>query len=185
MILETWLPVVGWENFYEISSYGNVRSIGRKNHRNARYFSGKDVKKLVSSVGYYVVNLTGNGSRKQVFIHKMVLEAFVGPRPYKHDACHNDGNKLNCNLSNLRWDTRKSNHQDKKKHGTYQEGPRANNIKLTEQQVIELFLTKKTYSELAKQFCISKSTVQKIKRRQTWSCVTNELNKNGVEIPEA
>lgn len=47
-------------------------------------------------------------------IHKLVLEAFVGERPSGMQACHGNGDKTDNRLVNLRWDTVKANHRDKK-----------------------------------------------------------------------
>lgn len=51
-------------------------------------------------------------------IHRLVLAAFVGAPPEGLIGCHNDGNKLNNHVSNLRWDTYSSNMLDAVKHGT-------------------------------------------------------------------
>ena len=53
-------------------------------------------------------------------------------------ACHNDGNRLNCKLENLRWDTISNNHKDKRIHGTWQIGEKANNSKYTEKIIREM-----------------------------------------------
>lgn len=52
------------------------------------------------------------------YVHRLVLEAFVGPCPFGMEGCHNDGDPTNNNLVNLRWDTHKNNEKDKIKHGT-------------------------------------------------------------------
>jgi hypothetical protein len=52
-------------------------------------------------------------------VHRLVLEAFVGPCPEGMVGCHNDGDPLNNRLDNLRWDTPSNNERDKWVHGTH------------------------------------------------------------------
>ena len=49
---------------------------------------------------------------KYLKVHRVVLGAFVGPCPPGMVACHNDDNRLNNHLANLRWDTQKANMED-------------------------------------------------------------------------
>lgn len=70
--------------------------------------------------GYQRVQLCyGPVIRKDTYVHRMVLETFVGPCPEGLEACHNDGNPLNNRLDNLRWDTKSANAQDTLQHGRH------------------------------------------------------------------
>ena len=51
-------------------------------------------------------------------MHRLVLGAFAGPPPEGMEGCHEDNDKTNNRLDNLRWDTRPGNHSDKARHGT-------------------------------------------------------------------
>jgi len=53
------------------------------------------------------------------YVHRLVLETFVGLCPVGLEACHNDGVGSNNQLGNLRWDTHESNVRDQKSHGTF------------------------------------------------------------------
>ena len=64
-------------------------------------------------------------SRGRAYVHQLVLEAFVGPRPARHQAAHGDGNPLNNTLANLRWATPKENEADKRLHGTLPVGTKS------------------------------------------------------------
>ncbi len=70
--------------------------------------------------GRYVVTCfrTESGKTCTRYVHRLVLEAFVGPCPPGMVACHYDGNSANNAVSNLRWDTQAGNIADKKRHGT-------------------------------------------------------------------
>jgi hypothetical protein len=163
-----WKQVLGFEGFYEVSNDGEVRSIARHHPKTKRLMGGGAVKPILGSRGYYVVNLTITGVRKQVFLHKIVLEAFCGLRPDAHEACHNDGNPLNCKLENLRWDTKSNNHKDKKKHGTWQVGEKANNSKLTNEIVLDIRSRNLKPSQAVKEYGLSLSNAKRIINRQSW-----------------
>jgi hypothetical protein len=71
--------------------------------------------------GYLVVAL---GHRGTIYVHHLVLLAFVGPRPAGRQAAHGDGHRTNNLLSNLRWATPKENTADRYRHGTVLFGTR-------------------------------------------------------------
>jgi hypothetical protein len=110
-----------------VSTYGGVKSL--------KYFShtGKvgTLKQNRSKLGYLSVALYKNGKIKRLSTHRLVLEAFMGQCPNGMECAHNDGNKQNNKLKNLRWDTPSNNHGDKLKHGTWQGGENNGSAKLT------------------------------------------------------
>jgi hypothetical protein len=58
-----------------------------------------------------------DGKQHKRFVHELVLEAFVGPRPGdNYDGCHQDGDGHNNNLDNLRWDTHSNNIKEQHAH---------------------------------------------------------------------
>lgn len=65
--------------------------------------------------GYLSVYL---GKDNQRYIHRLVWEAWEGAIPKGMQVCHNDGDRSNNALDNLRLDTQKGNEADKRKHGT-------------------------------------------------------------------
>ena len=50
-------------------------------------------------------------------VHRLVLEAYVGPCPKGLEGCHFDDNKTNNHLSNLEWDTPSTNAFDAVRNG--------------------------------------------------------------------
>lgn len=123
---EQWLPVVGFEGFYEVSDHGRVRSLDRivyfRDGRKRRS-PGRILKPWHSDRGGYpVVGLKSPNRNRKAHVHILVLEAFVGPRPDGLACCHNDGNGLNNSLINLRWDTYSANNHDLVKHGIHGQG---------------------------------------------------------------
>ena len=52
-------------------------------------------------------------------VHRLVLEAFVGPRPEGMVARHLNGDPGDNRLENLAWGTQSENNYDKVRHGTH------------------------------------------------------------------
>lgn len=114
-------------------------------------------------------------SGKVFDVHNLILRVFVGPPPEGMECCHADGNKSNNELSNLRWDTKKANWADKRKHGTASVGEKQGHAKLTKAQVVAM---RKEYEsglatqvQLSAKYGVCQSAVSSILRRQTWACV--------------
>jgi hypothetical protein len=170
--MEIWKPVVtfGLEKFYEVSSLGNVKSLIRSGKTNfgIRMYGGKKINPFVSNSGYLCVNLTYKGFRAQCTVHTLVLEAFVGKKPEGMECCHNDGNRLNANLDNLRWDTKKNNHADKKIHGTNQAGSKNPSSKLTEEQAFFIKHSKLSPKDLCERYGVSRGCIEKIRHGINW-----------------
>lgn len=106
---ERWLPVVGWEEVYEVSDLGRVRTIR----------TGL-IRKLSEHklAGYHMVGLKAKGQPSKTFqVHRLVLDAFIGLRPDGLVSCHNNGNPADNRLVNLRYDTPHENNMDKIRHG--------------------------------------------------------------------
>lgn len=119
---EIWLPVVGYEGIYEVSSQGRIKSLSRPSNSGnggIRIIRERILKPCVNgldasgNITRMAVSLYKEDRMKVRRIHRLVLEAFVGPRPDDMDACHWDDDPTNNRLINLRWDTRKENGSDK------------------------------------------------------------------------
>lgn len=158
-IMENWKPVIGFEDIYEVSDFGRVRSKNTEKIKNL----------TIGSNGRPYLGLWNKNRQKIVKPHTLVLEAFVEKRPHGMECCHNDGNPQNNNLSNLRWDTSKNNHADKIKHGTTNRGERCGTAKLTEQQVFEIRKDNRLQREIAVDYGVAANTISRIKNRKRWA----------------
>lgn len=88
--------------------------------------------------GYPHVAPCVNGRNRKVAVHRLVLLAWVGPPPTGCEGCHENGDRIDARLVNLRWDTRPANHEDKRRHGTTAAGERNPGAKLSDAQVVEI-----------------------------------------------
>lgn len=122
---EVWKPVVGYEGFYEVSNLGRVWSVPRVTIRDNGYplsVSGKFLTptRIGGRNDWVRVRLcTGSNDSKSFLVHRLVLEAFVGPCPEGMVACHYDDEPTNNILSNLRWDTQSENEYDRVRNGKH------------------------------------------------------------------
>ena len=137
-LVEIWKLVPAFEEFYEVSSWGRVRSLERYvpavcGARSLRL--GRVLKPLKTPNGYLQVALSVGYVRTVKLVHRLVLEAFVGPCPPRCQACHQDNDRLNNRIVNLRWDTASANGLDKRRHGTALVGERNPASRLTDQHV--------------------------------------------------
>lgn len=123
--------------------------------------------------GYVYVDL-GKGNKE--LVHRLVLEAFVGPCPAGMECRHLDGDKSNNRLDNLCWGTKSENYHDKVKHGTVNvaKGTQYNRSGLTEDDVREIRRRREAGErprDLAKEFKITQASVCDIAARRTWKHV--------------
>lgn len=98
---ETWGLIP--ETNYSASTLGRIRNP-----------QGRILKATPAGKGYLRVRIAG----KDRYVHHLVLETFVGPRPPGMEGCHGIGGMTDNSLENLRWDTPSNNNRDKAKHGT-------------------------------------------------------------------
>lgn len=119
---EQWKDIKGYENYYQISNYGRVKSLNRlvKNKNGYRNTGEKILKPLkpIDNIHYPSVNLCKNGKIKNCMVHRLVAEAFI----YNDDPInkkfvnHKDENKLNNMVDNLEWCTALYNNIYNNKH---------------------------------------------------------------------
>lgn len=107
---EIWKPINGYDNDYEVSNYGNIRSLRYANNGTNKKGSGvKNLKPILNSLGYYVVNLYNNGKVKQYFVHRLVAETFI-PNTNNYPVIdHKNTITTDNRVENLRWCTVKDN----------------------------------------------------------------------------
>jgi|SRR5712664_341592 len=118
---EMWLPVPGWEGLYEVSNFGNIRSLPREamtGRAGIKLRQGRVLKPGTYKDGHKHVTLSRNGNTKCYQVHKLVLLAFVGPCPEGLQVRHLNGIPDDNHLENLVYGTPKENMKDRdEEHG--------------------------------------------------------------------
>lgn len=111
MILEKeqWRSINGYEELYEISNKGRVRSISKKGRRKSLILKPGNCR------GYLRVILTKNKIRKMFSVHRLVAFAFISNSKNKSQVNHINGNRTDNSKENLEWNTNGEN----KEHGNW------------------------------------------------------------------
>jgi NUMOD4 motif len=105
-VSEQWRPVRGYEDAYEVSDLGHVRSVTRVvrgRERSDREIQGKLLTPRIRPDGTYAINLWIENKYKQVPVRRIVLEAFDRPKPANCDAANVNEDPSDNRLRNLQW----------------------------------------------------------------------------------
>ena len=111
-------PVDGFPG-YRVGSDGTVWSC--KNGRRGYLDTWRPLNlNITVRGGYREVTLSRHSPAvvRRIKVHRLVLEVFVGPQPNGCEGCHNNSDRSDNRLVNLRWDTRKGNVADAVRAGT-------------------------------------------------------------------
>jgi len=115
-IEEIWRDVLGYENMYQVSNLGNVKSLGNDENRKE-----KILKQGIDTNGYKYMTLCKNGNKKVFKAHKLVAMAFLNHIPdgtMKLVIDHINNNPLDNRLENLQVITQRQNLSKDKKNKT-------------------------------------------------------------------
>ena len=161
--MEKWIDAYEFEK-YEVSDLGNVR-----NKRTKRILTQRPSRNGYMSVDLY----KSDGSKTTKYVHQLIMFSFngvhenYGNQKGKYVIDHKDNNYLNNRLDNLQYLKFEEN-SSKIKVLKGQNNP---NNKLTEEQAREIKALKgiKLQKEIAKEFNVSLSLVQKIHQNKIWS----------------
>lgn len=105
---EIWVDIKGCEGLYQVSNFGNVKSLSRYVRTSDKLGGRRKKKETLLSLdvcknGYLRVSINKGGSRKHFLVHRLVAEAFI-PNPQNlPQVNHKDENKANNRVDNLEW----------------------------------------------------------------------------------
>lgn len=109
---EAWKPVKGYENYYEVSNLGRIKSLARTvswKNRAGNISSRQDGEKIIApdvlQTGYVRVKFRVGGIVKAYSVHRIVAEHFIDNPSGKPCVNHKDGNRTNNKVNNLEWCT--------------------------------------------------------------------------------
>ena len=111
----TWRAVPGWAGLYEVSDEGQVRSVSRL--AGTRIARGRILSHGRSNGGYHTVTFTRPGERATMTVHRVVADAFLGPRPEGWHRAHLNGDKGDNRVSNLAYQSPSENERAKVAQG--------------------------------------------------------------------
>lgn len=162
--MEIFKDVKGYEGFYEISNYGNVKS---KSYKGVKILKPAKLKN-----GYLNVIFCINQKKKHKLIHRLVAQTFLENPMNLPQVNHKDFNKSNNTVSNLEWCTEEYNNKytfDNNKLQRYENRPAA---KLTKDKVLTIPLLIKlgaTTDDLSNYFNVSRRCIDNIFEGKNWT----------------
>ena len=153
--------------------HGNPNENGRV--VGAKYLLGqwKPLRLSRNRTGYLRAAIFKDGIQCKRMVHRLILEAFVGPCPPGMNACHTDDNRENNTLSNLRWDYPQGNWVDRKRNGRHHsmQGEQHPMAKLTAMEINTIrcaVAAGESSSILAVRYGVAYGTIRSIIRKRTW-----------------
>lgn len=164
-----WRVIKGEEGRYAVSNEGEVMSMDFA-------FSGlPGILKPSMGRGYFYVQLS---NRKRYSIHRLVCEAFIGPRPATMQINHKNGVKTDNRLENLEYCTQSENMKHAFSIGLQSnKGENHSQACLTEEKVIQIMnriSAGERQGSIARSFGISQSQVSYINSGKAWPHVTRK-----------
>lgn len=117
-----WKNIKGYEGYYQVSNFGNVRSLTRevlKSNGGSVVLLGQQMTKMKNADGYLHVKLSKDGTGKNKAIHRLVINAFNPIDDKNMEVNHIDLNRENNRLDNLEWKTHIENVRHSSDQGRY------------------------------------------------------------------
>lgn len=137
-MVEEWRPIPEYEGLYAITRCGKVKRLQGYQAKTERILKPR----LSGGLSHYVIyTLSKDGKPKTQGLHRLLLQAFIGPPPTpEHECNHIDGNPLNNSLDNLEWVTASENIQHMLRLGLRCEKRGAEHYaaKMTQEQAFEI-----------------------------------------------
>lgn len=162
--MKKWKKITGFEDCYEISNNGELRSL----ERDVRHYKG-GVRRCKSSIkkiradkdGYMRCNLKKDGKRYDFRIHRLVADAFLENEKHLPIVNHKNGIKSDNRVDNLEWCSFQNNTIHAVKN-------RLIKTKLTDKEAMEVFNSNSTHREIAKKYGVNPSIVWRIKNKKAY-----------------
>ena len=101
---EIWKPIDNYENLYEVSNFGRVKSYHYHNGTYSRILKPRKVKD-----GYLMIALYKDKKCKNFQVHQLVANAFIPNIKRYTEVNHKNFDKTDNNVTNLEWITRREN----------------------------------------------------------------------------
>lgn len=158
----------------DIPNWPGYRACTNGDVYSKRWGTKKKWKKLNSNTlisGHKHLNMRDGNKTTFRYVHRLILETFVGPCPKGKECCHYNGDPGDNRLSNLRWDTFQANRKDLARHGTFkgEKNPQAklNTSKIN--KIRQLHSEGNNFTQIGKLFGVHRHTIAHIIYRRTWA----------------
>lgn len=176
-IEELWKDIEGFEGYYQVSNFGNVKSLEREvwNSWNKTYHKRKSILLIQrSDESYKSVCLSKKGKKITKNVHRLVAKAFCQNVYNKREVNHIDGNKTNNFADNLEWVTSSENQKHAVDNNLQPEqyGEKNPFSKLKESDIHSIRKIRKekglSHQKIADMFSVDRKTIGDVLNRKTW-----------------
>lgn len=168
---EIWRPIRGYEDIYELSSVGRVRSWVNTSGNRTKKPSYKKPTKI--NRGYLIITLHRSGERRRFYLHRLIADTFIRELSDNDIVCHLNDIKTDNSIGNLYIGTHNDNMRHKVINGKCVtiRGEDHVNSKLTKNEVLDIRNKRGVVlqKDLAKKYNVSKQLISRIQRNERWS----------------
>lgn len=156
---EEWKDVTGYEGLYQVSNFGNVKSLWFWNgHKYKKRNEPKILRQSNTTTGYKKVELIKNGIKRSLKVHRLVGIAFIPNPDNKKTINHIDFNPKNNKVDNLEWCT----HQENIYHSVINNKLGVVKSGELKQQIIKQYVDGVSLNDIQNEFNISLVTMRNI-----------------------
>jgi len=158
---------------YRIHKSGYIES----RWRTGSFYNGFEVKDIWRRIrhnqrsdGYLAVDLRdGHGNSRRTYVHILVAECFIGPKPFTGaHVRHLDGNPENNSVNNLAWGSALQNEKDKKSHGTWEDRYGGKLTEIQRKEIRARAEKGERQRALAEEYGVSRPTITRLINGSTW-----------------
>ena len=178
IVNEVWEDITGYEGFYQVSNFGDVRSCDRvsdvpegKRNGYKRILKSKAMILRLNKQGYFRVGLTRNSQSKDYFVHRLVAFAFLDGYFDGAEVNHIDNCPSNNSASNLEYVTRKGNMAHAAALGRMEKGSDRHNAKLKESDIPKIksrLALGHSQRKIAKDYSVHQRVIWLIANGKSW-----------------
>ena len=165
---EQWKPIAGYEDAYEVSSLGRVKSLARTRFNSKASLSSRVLVQSVGGHGYPTVSLWKEGLPIKLCVHRLVACAFVPNPEGKPEVNHKNGIKTQVNVDNLEWTTYLENTTHAFAKGLNPVGSKRTQAKLDEADIVAIRASNFTQQALGKLYKVDPSLISRIVAGKRW-----------------
>jgi hypothetical protein len=176
IVNEEWRDISGYEDYYQVSTLGRVRSCDRvvKHRKGDQMVKGRLLNPSLDRNGYFRITLYKDGSRSFFLVHRLVAIAFLAIDTLRNDVNHKNGVKDDNRVENLEWCTHLENMRHAIDTGLMPSfvGEKHPLSLLTESQVLEIRELRACGTKLrviAEMYGVSLSVIAGVVYRNNWA----------------
>lgn len=170
-MIELWKDIENFNGLYQISNFGNVKSMPKMvifSNGRKRHYDELILKLRKDGKGYNFVTLYKKDFNIQVRVHRLVAEAFIINHNNSPCVNHKNGIRTDNNIENLEWCTHSENTLDGIKRGTINNPSKKISIE-DAVKIRDIYSsTAHTQKEVGEMFGLTQSQIHRIVNNISW-----------------